>query len=311
MVDALEQGATVYDLTGLSTIHQYEHITGGDYHAGIMAAAHDVIAMLLSYDSAAAARQVLKVIRIPPELRDALYDNDGLDKIEQMLKGGGDCMRDMILSRVHDGILGKTGKPGLIAHENGEPLPPKRKILSKIWRSLFDPSQYYAWQQLRIPASWPPLKSGFTIAAAPAGDTMYIEQAINKHPDFQKGFRNALETIYDEFQDIHFSKLHSKKYDLELSSVWNASATQITVNGFADLRFAIQQKIHGDATGLGETYQDGATAALEWTKSHIFHMRAHVSLQNNPEAGRILDAIKKSWTNEISAIGARWQRAPS
>ena len=323
---ALESGHSVYAITGQKSIPTYRAIVDGDYNAGMLSAAEDMVVLLATIDTA----QVFTPPTLAPNATDGVNPLMDVD-FSKICAYNHALLTDSLFMRIHERIIAKTPKPSAIIYDDGagEDAPRKRTLTEMFMTVLRNQRHYldrFGMRRDKMTPCWPPLQVGpaalipptpvqnKTSTQAPAPiptPLMTMDDATLDQPNhgmgYAAGFSFGLKLLYNILQTKHFNALASARgyadnvgNDTPLGKIIATVATQ----EFSILRDTLRERMNNPtAQGPGTSNSDGMTGALHWT------LREINTLKTGAARARHADLTDDAWAYVVETIHPFWMKA--
>ncbi|WP_435641046.1 hypothetical protein [Micavibrio aeruginosavorus] len=325
---ALESGSSVYALTGQKSIPTYRAIVDGDYNAGMLSAAEDMVVLLATIDT----KQVFTPPTLAPNATDGVNPLMDVD-FSKICAYNHALLTDTLFMRIHERIIAKTKKPVDIAYDDGMNGDggndaPRKRSLSEIFMTLLRNQRHYldrfGMRRDKMTPCWPPLQGGPAVLAPPTPAQKTIEAPApitamddatldqpNHSMAYAAGFGFGLKLLYNALQNAHFNALASPRGyadNIGHDSPWGKIIATTATQEFSILRDAIRDRMNDTAAqGPGTSNIDGMKGALHWAQREIDMLKSpttrdrHIELTDEAWA-YVIETIHPFWTKTAQDI---------
>lgn len=320
---ALESGHSVYAITGQTSIPTYRAIVDGDYNAGILSAAEDMVVLLATIDTT----KVFTPPTLAPNATDGVNPLMDVD-FSKICAYNHALLTDSLFMRIHERIIAKTKKPIDIAYDDGYGEEAARKrSLSEIFMTILRNQRHYldrfGMRRDKMTPCWPPLHVApaapdhhKTQAPAPTAKpvatttiTRMDDATLDRPNDtmaYATGFSFGLKLLYNALQTTHFNALASSRGyadNVGRDSVWGGIIADVATQEFSILRDTIRERMHDTtAQGPGTSNTDGLMGALHWGLREIDRIKTDAT------RARHSDLTDDAWTYVVETIHPFWTR---
>ncbi|MCD8570659.1 MAG: hypothetical protein LRY76_03880 [Alphaproteobacteria bacterium] len=313
-LSALQQGRSLPELLRKASIPTYKAVINGDYAAGVVSGADDVMVLVLSMGADDIIQAVRQDVASIGEL-----EADMQPVLERLAPYIISVFRDSVIAKFYEGALKNNPVPRTIQRE-GE-APRKRGPLSVMGLWLAENARPHHTMRVsrrgqKLGTLWPPLYGNGdavdTQIRRSVPDTASFHMPKVNLSIFQKFNNMAAQTGYVEvmyrffhaFQAAHFAAVDSKKYaaHLKLASVQDAKVVAIARDLFSGVRDKVMHHVQDEDVVIEGGFCDGVARAVRDIKYDMNEAFARSSHGDDNFSQKVLERLKSRWVEILNGV---------